>query len=48
MMFASLQGRIVPVNEKSSCKKDSQNEADQSTIVFEENGFCVRRKEKEG
>jgi hypothetical protein len=43
MMFASLQGRIVPINEKNSCKKDSQNEA-----VFGENGFCVRRKGKDG
>jgi hypothetical protein len=47
MMFANLQGRIVPVNEKNSCKKDSQNEADQTTIVFWENEFCVRRKGKE-
>jgi hypothetical protein len=25
-MFANLQGRTVPVDEKSSCKRDYQNE----------------------
>jgi hypothetical protein len=48
MMFANLQGRVVPMDEKNSCKKHSRNEADLKHDGFLREWVLREEKRKRG